>query len=75
MIFLIVAAVTAIGLFAATRYDYLPMIVALLLEAYAQNWIPVVFVLMAIWNFAIGVGSLFRVVDIESEEQLPTYWG
>ncbi len=40
----------------------------------AQYWLPPPLGLIGVYKIVIGIMSLFRVVDIEGEEQLPSNW-
>lgn len=50
------------------------MIGWLLVGIGAQYWLPPMIGLVGLYKITIGVMSLFRVVDIESQEQLPEQW-
>jgi hypothetical protein len=55
-------------------FSRIPILAWVLFGIGAQYWLPPLFIVFGIYKIMIGVMSLFRVVDIESEEQLPSNW-
>ena len=57
-----------------TEGGFLPIYLALLCYSGSRWWFPAILFLIGIYDVLIGVGSLFKVVDIDDEEALPGAW-
>ena len=79
VLWLVGAVVVAFALFGASSVmvggrGRLRVISMLLVGLRAQYWLPPLIGLVGLYKITIGVMSMFRVLDIESQEQLPEQW-
>lgn len=58
----------------ATGRGRIRVIALLLVGLGGQYWLPPIVGLFGVYKITIGVLTLFRVVDIQSNKQLPTNW-
>jgi hypothetical protein len=57
-----------------TEGGFLPIYLGLLCYSGSRWWFPAILFLIGIYDMLVGVGALFRVVDIDDEEALPGAW-
>ncbi len=74
-IWIIAGILIGISMFWMASFTRIPIFFAWIYGLGGQYWLPPLLCLYGIYKIVIGVMSLMRFVDIQSEEQLPTFWG
>ncbi len=73
-IWIAVAIAVGVLLFSILHFHFLPIVAWALIGLGAQYWLPPLLGVVGIYKIVIGVLCLCRVIDIESQEQLPSSW-
>ncbi|QEG23311.1 hypothetical protein [Mariniblastus fucicola] len=73
-LWLVAAVIVGVALFKIGSFTRIPLILAFVYGLGGQYWLPPLMGVFGVYKFIIGVMSFTRVLDIESQEQLPTRW-